>query len=900
MVACEIAQQLLRDGELPALTSSVDVGSRAFEALAPEHQLIFAQAFASLGEWEQARRSLAFIDEAALPPLLRSRAQVVLGLLARGRDSMIKAQEHFQFALRLAAASGDREQLAWAELRLFRHLIDRSSNDVLVAKLPAVRSAVMNAGTAQTATYLHECVAVLEGQLGRIDEARRHCDIADSLLSRCPNAWLQGVNLINRGCLAILSCDYKNATEYLSAARRAIVGSGHRTRSCDSNLAHSQVLTGDYQGASNTFQRLLASPKTEHVHALAAVEGLARIYLATGNLAKCQEALARIEEELANDPALKNIFHIRWASITKARMLLQQHRAADAAAFLNTSFFDLKDLEDEPLLTTIHLTRARALAMLGDTPNAAAQLFAANREAMVGVRELQGVYYFETGLLADGINRSLGSQMQRRARRLWHLQGIVSIPREIQARTISGTARDQEVHDHLSPAQAAALRTLDCVAAAFELVSQPTLFASELQSLLQLTDCASLLNSDTTVSGNAATPPTPREVTNVAFGRFRQPETLTQAISIATVQRIADFAKALHTAKEEERCRAAVWPGVLAESGDALFVAEEMQSLVATARRVATTNVLILITGETGTGKEVLAKTIHACSNRAKGTFLPFNCTSTPKDMLDSQLFGHRRGSFTGAVDNYVGVIRAAAGGTLFLDEIGDMPLDLQPKLLRFLESNEVHPIGETQPVRVDVRVIAATNANLDALVAEGRFREDLFYRLNIVRLHLPALRERRVEIPALANHYLQKYAVEYGKNDLRLAEETMEYLVLYGWPGNVRQLANEMRRAAALCETGAVVMPEHLSPEIAATRRTIPASERTLEPTEVVVRLDQPLAAATEHLERTMVQYALKKCGGHMEETAALLGLSRKGLYLKRQRFGIDPPESAVTPEVA
>jgi DNA-binding NtrC family response regulator len=245
-----------------------------------------------------------------------------------------------------------------------------------------------------------------------------------------------------------------------------------------------------------------------------------------------------------------------------------------------------------------------------------------------------------------------------------------------------------------------------------------------------------------------------------------------------------------------------------------------------------------------------------------------------------------------GAVDSFQGVVRAATGGTLFLDEIGDTSLDVQPKLLRFLESNEIHPIGESQPTRVDVRLIVATNADLDALVSQGRFREDLFYRLSIVRLHLPPLRERRVEIPTLANHYLQKFATEYGKGDLRLAEETIEYLVLYRWPGNTRQLANEMRRIAALTEAGAVVMPEHLSHEIAASRRTIPASERVLEPTEVVVRLDQPMAAAVQHLEQTMMQYALKKCGGRIEDTAAMLGLSRKGLYLKRQRFGIDPPQ--------
>jgi DNA-binding NtrC family response regulator len=268
--------------------------------------------------------------------------------------------------------------------------------------------------------------------------------------------------------------------------------------------------------------------------------------------------------------------------------------------------------------------------------------------------------------------------------------------------------------------------------------------------------------------------------------------------------------------------------------------------------------------------------------------------------MLDSQLFGHRKGSFTGASENFPGVIRAVTGGTLFLDEIGETTLDVQPKLLRFLEAGEVHPIGEVHPVRADVRVIAATNADLDTLVTQGRFREDLFYRLNVVRLHLPPLRERRVEIPPLAQHYLQKHAQEYRKGDLRLAEETMEYLVLYRWPGNVRQLANEMRRMAALAETGAVLMPEHLSPEIAVSRRTIPPSERVLDPTEVVVRIDQPIPAAVQHLERAMIQYAMRHCGGSLEEMAAMLGLSRKGLYLKRVRYGLEPPEAAATAGVA
>jgi DNA-binding NtrC family response regulator len=268
--------------------------------------------------------------------------------------------------------------------------------------------------------------------------------------------------------------------------------------------------------------------------------------------------------------------------------------------------------------------------------------------------------------------------------------------------------------------------------------------------------------------------------------------------------------------------------------------------------------------------------------------------------MIDSQLFGYRRGAFTGAHDHFPGVIRAAAGGTLFLDEIGEMPLDVQPKLLRFLESGEIHPLGEPRPLTVDVRIVAATNANLEQLVADGRFREDLFYRLNVVRLQVPPLRERREEIPLLVHHFIDRFSRESHKTGLRLAEETMEYLVLFGWPGNVRQLANEIRRLVALAESNAVLMPEHLSHDIASSRRTIPASERAIAPMEFVVRMDQPLSAAMEHLERSMIQYALATAGDRLEDAAQMLGLSRKGLYLKRQRHKMEAAASEEQPQAA
>jgi hydrogenase-4 transcriptional activator len=294
----------------------------------------------------------------------------------------------------------------------------------------------------------------------------------------------------------------------------------------------------------------------------------------------------------------------------------------------------------------------------------------------------------------------------------------------------------------------------------------------------------------------------------------------------------------------------------------------------------------ILITGETGTGKEMLARTIHRASDRAERPFLPFNCTAVPREMLESQLFGYRKGAFTGAEVSFPGVIRSAAGGTLFLDEIGEIGPEIQPKLLRFLETHEIHPLGEPHPIKVDVRVVAATNASVERLVADGRFREDLFYRLNVVRLVLPPLRERREEIPPLVQHYLRKYCDELRKGPLTLSDETLEYLLLFSWPGNVRQLANEVRRVVAMAEPDATITPALLSPEIQASRRTLPAPNAA--EIEARVALDQPLPVAVEMLEQLMVRRALDRTHGRVEEASKLLGISRKGLFLKRRRWGL------------
>jgi DNA-binding NtrC family response regulator len=362
--------------------------------------------------------------------------------------------------------------------------------------------------------------------------------------------------------------------------------------------------------------------------------------------------------------------------------------------------------------------------------------------------------------------------------------------------------------------------------------------------------------------------------------------TLNDRCTGVAIRKLVDTAVTIDRYRREEKQRAALWPADTLETDGGLWVSEQMTELLSIARRIAPAEISVLLTGETGTGKEVLARAIHRASGRAAKPFVPFNCTAVPREMLESQLFGYRKGAFTGAQDAFEGIIRAAAGGTLFLDEIAEIGPELQPKLLRFLETHEVHGLGETQPVKVDVRVIAATNADLEALVADGRFREDLFYRLNVVRLRLPPLRERREEIPPLIDHYLQKSADEQKKGRLALDDETLEFLVLYRWPGNVRQLVNEISRMVAFADPDSTISPALLSPEIQASRRTVrvlPGDEP-----EIRIRLDQPLNDAVEAIERVMVMRALDRARGNYENAAKLLGISRKGLFLKRRRWGM------------
>jgi DNA-binding NtrC family response regulator/tetratricopeptide (TPR) repeat protein len=317
-----------------------------------------------------------------------------------------------------------------------------------------------------------------------------------------------------------------------------------------------------------------------------------------------------------------------------------------------------------------------------------------------------------------------------------------------------------------------------------------------------------------------------------------------------------------------------------------------MTRLVEEVHKIRSSDVTVLVTGESGTGKELVARAIHALSSRRDKVFVPFNCTAVPKELSEGYLFGYRRGAFTGAVKDSAGVIRTAAGGTLFLDEIGDLPLDVQPKILRFLQEGEIQPLGEQRPVKVDVRIIAATNSDLEEMVAQGRFREDLYYRLNVIRLRVPPLRERRSEIPTIVNYYVNHYSAKFGRSDIQITPQAIDLLMVAGWPGNVRQLCNEVQRVIARSEDGTTITPEQLSPELRQMGAPVtppgtvtPMNAGGTGPSVTVPLQNVTLADALAEVERRMIAEALRKHNGNISRAARELGLTRRGLYLKLDR---------------
>jgi DNA-binding NtrC family response regulator len=352
-----------------------------------------------------------------------------------------------------------------------------------------------------------------------------------------------------------------------------------------------------------------------------------------------------------------------------------------------------------------------------------------------------------------------------------------------------------------------------------------------------------------------------------------------------------DMLAVVRRATESVRLNAEVerLSGELTLSRSLVFASPAMSKLAVLVQRIAARDVTVLLTGESGTGKERVADALVAASGRASKPFLRFNCAALTAELAEAELFGHTRGAFTGAIKSRPGLFREALGGTILLDEIGELPATIQAKLLRVLQEGEVRPVGEDQPVKIDVRILAATHRDLQAMAAEGTFREDLYYRLKVVHLRVPPLRERTEDIPLLARHFVGEFSRRFGAGPFKVTEALLQRLATHSWPGNVREMENAIESLVALSQGNQLdlaLLPEPAAREVQGTMK-----EHATSATELVGPMD--LRSRMDAYERGLIVVALEAAHGNRSLAARMLGINRATLHGKLHKYGLVASDS-------
>lgn len=892
----EAVQGLFNVGRFSDALRTLEGVPRTLES-ATDIDVLRSELLERTGQYEKADelagRLLEYRDAT---PIHQARCEFVLGMTKWGTGAIDQAVTHLQRAVSKARASGDLQRLCIAQLRLMVVLADRTGADATDQIFTTVRESTIKLGEPSVTAALHVLVGEIEAKRGLFHSASRHTLLGKKLLSGSPNSWLEAIAENTLAAIAIMQCDLAKGLAHAERARDLSRSSGAAAmhHAALGNLGNLCLLTGHFDRAAGLFEEASTLLPPTNAFANSGLESLARTAFYRGDIKSARCYLEQIDRSVKtrSDSLLYPNRHSRITAIDLMIADEDWPSALSAVTNLKSIAIESKDriLEGLCLLAELEVAshipdqmQHLLMARLGDFLTEAAPDFFGKYERVLGA-----------ALLAQGDRLSAVTHLDR-AERTFKSLGSATGQLEV------ARSRRDIASKEVNPTSASARVVLQDIAGLLLHANKPELIATNL---------VAVISNIESVTGAAAVAIDSRgiEATLSSYGlqplgtgtrsfeigtsrgrnivvRFSPKNDIESCASLNSIAALLQVVRDLECARNEREQRLTLWPlDDQPPAGDSVVIGE-MQRIMTLARKVASTPISVLITGESGTGKEVMARAIHNLSPRAKRPFVPFNCTAIPRELLESQLFGYRRGAFTGADRDHPGLIRAAKDGTLFLDEIGELSLELQPKLLRFLESGEINPLGESTPFNVDVRVVAATNADLAKLVQEGRFREDLYYRLDVIRLDLPPLRNRRDEIPALVRHFLAKAVVEFKKGRVRFTEEAMEQMLLYTWPGNVRQLQNEVRRMVALADTDMVldvsVLSRFIREEAAPVRKEASRNE-------LIVSLTDKLSPTVARIEREMIRAALQANDGRLEASAKALGISRKGLYLKRQRLGI------------
>jgi len=877
---------------------------------------------------------------------IRSRCCLVEGRIAKRLGHLEESVSAFRRALRHAELADSPEYQCWSKIRLLKVLGELNGPEAVAALREELQSEVVRVGAVDLTVIFHVFCAEIEARGGFLGESRRLTSLAASIALRSPSSWLQCLLHLQSSCLAYLEGAFAESVRSASAVLRIANSNGDADSKVAglTNLAAAYLALGHVSRADRCISAALGCSDPDSLAQVLLLETLAEAKLAQHDLEGCASLLAIAEDRMAEYRQSRGCWHVHWNARTRARLLCKRGNYEEADRVL-TKMLDSQPEANKSIASlqlevmrsaiglrsgNIHEAVRTIRTILTSSPMESTLLFALSQSLIGAITcgasgSLSSTPYFSralrllTSCSEQGVNTDFANHLREDVSQMEGSDHELSLcSDEVVRRPLTIHLRldtTSEIHNEPSIDILEMLSVVGCLEGCS---SDPQLVGEEVIRLtkkldwidhgrVEVLDLSNNVRLDTVCSYSStvhrrqstvgrSVGSEPMEITwrsrtgaGVKLTLVPTSDPLHQVGCILIFQllkRIGVQTLGVHTDHEPEIPLAAVDH---AADRYGVFDSERMRALISSARRIAPTNESVLLVGESGTGKEVLARIIHDASLRASRPLIPFNCASVPRELFDSHLFGHRKGAFTGATESFSGVVRAAERGSIFLDEVGDLPLDMQPKLLRFLDSLEIHPLGESQPQKVDVRIIAATNAPLEQLVAEKRFREDLYYRLNVIKIKIPPLRERREDIPRLVQRFVQEASQDLRKQRVEFSEEAIAHLVLCEWPGNVRQLANEVRRIVAMAEPGERITAREISSEL------VPSSSAATNPPDrdpgkqlVSVRLDCPLEEAVAAVERALISHSLRVSEGRNQEAADRLGLSRKGLYLKRKRLGL------------
>jgi two-component system, NtrC family, response regulator AtoC len=868
----------------------------AFGATAPTdalHQAAYAEALCEVGETDKASETAYKVIKKAPGAAALSVAHRVVATVLLERGDRRGALEHLAQAVSVAASHGEAYEGARASLRLFTLHHSATGRADSSQALESAKRLVLRANDPILLADLHSRVGQAEAQSGSLVSAKQHLRRSIELLSVHPHfGVLARTRLALSSTLALL-CDNKSAAAEAKSALAAADEAGciGLARLCRANVAQLLLRTGDLQDSRAVAETLLRSgPLPAHLR-LAVLE----TYVAAVLEHETPTSFAEADEFLECMGALNDPTWIKIEAIpTQARVLKKRGASSIAREVVSAGRAQAAFRQKPDSVCRLALLEAELAISEGETevgsrlvceavvaagPLPSAELVALIERARGVAAAAAGMRRFAKLHLRRAERVLLGCGLRTEARRTRELRrGGLLYPR---SRPQADTKKSFALLEAFTEARYVA-----------SLAAYPTLMAAELTHVLQAMNVSAQVSNVQASAGHALSIFCGDSAGCAVYVNFAPPGGyVAHARLQALTATIADAVDRVFRNSKQELYAGFFGIDNAPDAKHGLYISAPMRALLGSIRQIARSDFPVLVTGETGTGKEVVAKELHASSPRAQKPFIAFNVTAMPREMLEGQLFGYRRGAYTGAVSDNKGLIREAEGGTLFIDEIGELSADLQPKLLRFLESGEIQPLGE-RPQSVDVRIVAATNASLEHLVREGRFREDLFYRLNVIQLSIPPLRDRREEIPTLVHHFLARHAQDAGKPIPHLSPQALECLSAYAWPGNVRQLTNELKRLVALTDEDDTIEVSHLAAHI---RVPQPAERPTRADDEnsARVRLDQTLQGMYDEIDRIAIPWALRASRNNQRLTAQRLGLTRKGLYLKRLQYGLMPQAS-------